>query len=73
MIKAISEMKPPSNQKGVTEFMGMVGYHRKFISRYGDATRPMTKLTRKDTKSEWSDGCMSSFEYLKTSLTDLCM
>ena len=26
----------------------------------------MTKLTRKDTKFEWSDDCQSDFEYLKT-------
>ena len=29
----------------------------------------MTKLTRKDTKLEWSDDCQSGFEYLKTCLT----
>ena len=46
-IKAISEMKPPTNQKGVSELLGMVGYYRKFISRFADAARPMTKLTRK--------------------------
>ena len=49
-IKAISEMKPPKNQKGVREFLGMVGYYRKFISRFADGTRPMTKLTRKDSQ-----------------------
>ena len=30
-IKAISEMKPPKNQKGVRDFLVMVGYYRKFI------------------------------------------
>ena len=54
-IKAISEMKPPTNQKGVREFLGMVGYCRKFISRFAGGARPVTKLTRKDTKHEWSD------------------
>ena len=48
-------MKPPTNQKEVREFLGMVGYYRKFISRFADAARPMTKLTKKDTKFEWSD------------------
>ena len=43
-------MKPPTNQKGVRELLGMVGYYRKFINRFADADRPMTKLTRKDTK-----------------------
>ena len=69
-IKAISEMKPPENQKGVREFLGMVGYYRKFISRFADAARPMTKLSRKDSKFEWSDDCQTGFEYLKTCLTE---
>ena len=67
--KVISEMKPPTNQKGVREFLGMVSYYRKFISRFADAARPMIKLIRKDTKFEWSDDCQSGFKYLKTCLT----
>ena len=63
-------MKPPKNQKGVREFLCMVWYYRKFISRFADAARPMTKLTRKDCKFEWSDDCQTGFEYLKTSLTE---
>ena len=47
-----------------------VGYYRKFISRFADAGRPMTKLTRKDSKFEWSDGCQTAFEYLKTCLAE---
>ena len=63
-------MKSPTNQKGVREFLGMVGYYRKFISRFTDAARPMTKLTRQDMKFEWSDDCQSGFECLKTCLTE---
>ena len=48
----------------------MVGYYRKFISRFIEAARPKTKLTRKDTKFEWYDDCQSGFEYLKTCLTE---
>ena len=69
-IKVISEMKPPKNQKGVREFLGMVGYHRKFINRFADATRPMAKLTRKGVNSEWTDECQIGFDYLKTCLTE---
>ena len=64
-IKAICDMKPPTNQKGVREFLGMVGYYQKFINRFADATRPMTKLTRKDTKFSWSEDCQAGFDYLK--------
>ena len=63
-------MKPPTNQKGVREFVAMVGYYRKFISRFPDAARIMTNFTRKDTKFEWCDDCQSGFEYLKTCLTE---
>ena len=47
-VKAIHEMKPPVNPKGVREFLGLVGYYRKFINQFADAARPLTKLTRKD-------------------------
>ena len=70
MIKAISEMKLPNNQKGVTEFWGMVGYYRKFITKFADATRPMKKLARKGVKFEWTDECQIGFNYLKTCLTE---
>ena len=63
-------MKPPTNQKGVRDFLGMVDYYRKFISRFADAARPMTKLTRKETRFVWSEDCQVGFNYLKTCLTE---
>ena len=61
-IKAISEMKPPKNQMGVRELLGMVLYYRKFISRFADAARPRNISTRKDSKFEWSDDFETVFE-----------
>ena len=63
-------MKPLTNQKGVREFLGMVGCYRKFISRFADAAIPVIKLTGKDIKFEWSGDCQSDYEYLKTCLTE---
>ena len=68
-IKAICDMKPPTNQKGVREFLGMVGYYRKFINRFATAGRPMTRLTRKDIIFSWSEDYQAGFDYLKTCLT----
>ena len=65
-IKAISEMELCKNHKGVTEFLGMIGYYRKFINRFADAARPMTKLTRKGIKFEWTDECQIGFDNLRT-------
>ena len=67
-VRAISELKPPTTAKGVREFLGMVGYYRRFISRFADAARPLTKLIRRDTKFEWSEDCQKGFEYLRTCL-----
>ena len=67
-VKAISELKPPTTSKGVREFLGMVGYYRKFISRFADAARPLTRLTRREIKFEWTKDCQEGFEYLRTCL-----
>ena len=56
--------------EGLREFLGMVGYYQKFINRFADAARPMTKLTRKVVKFEWTEECQTGFEYLKACLTE---
>ena len=63
-------MKMLKTPKGVREFLGMVSYYWKFINRFADATRPMTKLTRKGVKFVWTDECQIGFDYLKTCLTE---
>ena len=68
-IKAICDIKPPTNLKDVREFLGIVGYYRKFLNGLADAARPMMRLTRKDIKFSWSDECQAGFDYLKTCLT----
>ena len=67
-VKAISELKPPKTQKGVIEFLGMVGYYRKFIHMFADAARPLPKLTTKDIKFKWSNDCQVGFDYLRDCL-----
>ena len=48
----------------------MVGYYRKFINRFPNTARPMTKLRRKGVKFEWTEECQNAFEYLKMCLTE---
>ena len=68
-VEAITNLKPPTSVKGVREFLGMVGYYRKFIPRFGDAALPLTQLTRKGIKFVWSDKCQIGFDYLRKALT----
>ena len=61
-------MPPPKTPKEIKQFLGLVGYYRKFIPRFSDVARPLNILTRKDFPFEWTPICQESFELLKTSL-----
>ena len=63
-------MPRPYTPKEVKQFLGLVGYYRKFIPRYADIARPLNALTRKDTEFEWSDICQRSFDLLKAMVSE---
>ena len=64
-LDSIKEMPPPTTPKEVKQFLGLIGYYRKFVPRFADVARPLTNLTRLDQPFEWSDKCQTSFELLK--------
>ena len=67
---AIQQMPRPHTPKEVKQFLGLVGYYRKFIPHYADIARPLHALTRKDTAFEWSDICQRSFDLLKAMVSE---
>ena len=69
-LSAIQQMPHPYTPKKVKQFLGLVGYYRKFIPCYADIARPLHALTRKDTVFEWSDICQQSFDLLKTMVSE---
>jgi hypothetical protein len=68
-IKAIAEMKPPSDVKGIRSFLGACGYYRKFIKSYSTIAAPLTELTKKSVPFKWTDKCQHAFDELKNRLT----
>ena len=62
-LSSIQWMPHPYTPKEVKQFLGLVGYYRKFIPRYAEIARPLNALTRKDTDFEWTDICQKSFDY----------
>ncbi|OAO89090.1 hypothetical protein AXX17_ATUG04670 [Arabidopsis thaliana] len=44
-------------------------YYRRFVKGFASMAQPMTRLTGKDTKFQWSDECKKSFTDLKLMLT----
>ena len=67
-LACIKEMPPPKTPKEVKQFLGLIGYYRKFVPRFSDLARPLNILTRKDIPFEWTPICQESFELLKASL-----
>ena len=67
-LACIKEMPPPKTPKEVKQFLGLIGYYRKFMPRFSDLARPLNALTRKDVPFEWTPICQESFELLKASL-----
>ena len=63
-LQSIREMPAPRNPKEIKQFLGLLGYYRKFIPRFADISRPLTLLTRHDVDFNWTERCQKSFEHL---------
>ena len=53
-LSAIKDMPAPRSPKEIKQFLGLVGYYRKFIPRFSDVVKPLKRLTRHDTFFQWS-------------------
>jgi hypothetical protein len=53
----------------IHNFLGLVGYYRRFIPNFSKITRPMTKLLKMEAKFKWSPQCEEAFLTLKKLLT----
>ena len=67
-LDSIKHMPAPKDAKEIKQFLGLTGYYRKFVPRFADISRPLTTLTKKDQKFEWTPACQKSFELLKEAL-----
>ena len=52
-LESVKRMPAPTTPKETKQFLGLVGYYRKFIPRFADIARHMTNLTKQDVPFEW--------------------
>ncbi|GJZ89273.1 putative reverse transcriptase domain-containing protein [Tanacetum coccineum] len=72
ILPKIESVKDWASPKSATEirqfFLGLAGYYRRFIEGFSKIAKPMTKLTQKKIKFEWSDKAEAAFQLIKQKL-----
>ncbi|RVW18414.1 Retrovirus-related Pol polyprotein from transposon 17.6 [Vitis vinifera] len=68
-VELIVELPPPTNVKGIRQFLGHAGFYRRFIKDFSKISKPLCELLVKDAKFVWDEKCQKSFEELKQFLT----
>ena len=67
-INAVTEWQRPTSVTEIRSFLGLAGYYRRFVEGFSKLAAPMTRLTQKNIKFEWSEKCERSFQELKNRL-----
>ena len=68
-VKAIAEMKAPSDKAELQRFLGMVTYVGRFIPNLSVISTPLRALIMKSADWEWNKEQKDAFENLKQLMT----
>ncbi|RVW18440.1 Retrovirus-related Pol polyprotein from transposon 17.6 [Vitis vinifera] len=67
-VDVVSNWRRPNTVTEIRSFLGLTGYYRRFIEGFSKIALPLTRLTQKGVKFEWSNDCERSFQELKKRL-----
>ncbi|GJZ36881.1 putative reverse transcriptase domain-containing protein [Tanacetum coccineum] len=67
-IKSIKDWASPKTPTEIWQFLGLAGYHRRFIEGFSKIAKPMTKLVQKKIAFECGDKQEAAFQTLKNKL-----
>ena len=68
-IEAIKGWEPPRSPFEVRSVLGLAGYYRKFIQDFSRIATPLTALTKKNVKFDWTEAQENAFNVLKERLS----
>lgn len=68
-ISAVMNWPVPTSVSEVRSFIGLASYYQRFINNHSNVAYPLTRVTQKNKKFEWSEECQNVFNTLKHSLT----
>ncbi|KAK8921802.1 hypothetical protein KSP39_PZI019922 [Platanthera zijinensis] len=67
-VSAVMDWKRPSTPTEIRSFLGLAGYYRRFVKGFSSLAAPLTRLTQKHARFEWTDQCEQAFSELKQRL-----
>ena len=67
-IEDVKSWPVPDCLKSVRQFLGFVGYYRRFFSNCADTAEPLVSLTGKDVPFVWRPACSTAFAGLRDAL-----
>ncbi|GKC71492.1 putative reverse transcriptase domain-containing protein [Tanacetum coccineum] len=67
-IESVKDWASPKSATEIRQFLGLAGYYRRFIEGFSKIAKPMTKLTQKKVKFDWSDKAETTFQLIKHKL-----
>jgi len=67
-IEAVEKWEAPKTPTEVRQFLGLAGYYRRFIEGFSKIAQPLTSLTQKDKRFDWTEKQEVAFQTLKKML-----
>ena len=67
-VEAATQIQPPKTLRQVQSFLGLTNFFRRWIKNYAQIANPLTELTRKDVKFQWTPERQAAFDQLKQAL-----
>lgn len=69
-VKAITQLKTPSDKKALQRLLGMCNYVSRFIPHYSSISAPLRELLKNDIEFSWNEVHSRALHGLKRSLTE---
>jgi len=64
-VQTLLEWTPPMNVMAVQSFLGFANFYRRFIKGFSKICKPLTDLTKKGIRWQWTEEAQNAFEMLK--------
>ena len=68
-IEVVLDWGQPKSVFEIRSILGLAGYYHRFVKDFSLLASPLTHLTRKKVKFEWSEASENAFQELKRRLT----